>query len=340
MFNMLYSLTVLILFLAVCLFGAAYKRIDSAKDYHRRLNSFRGIFALEIVIGHVVRYERTVLYPLGKIMIISVAFFLFVSAFGMVRSYRENKNYLKGFLTCKVLYLLILTVITYGVNLLFDWFSGWKLSYYVPGKNILTTAVSMTNWYLKELILFYLLFYLVYKYIRRFRVLIITVISAVFGTLVFLDGWIQGWYASILAFPAGLAFGEYFDNINGFMKTIWGKLITGALALAGGCSLFFDENSLLGMVYLRNAMCIAGLLMLIYFCSFFETGNKASRLLGRYSTEIYLFQFVYLNMSSRFGWDFELRLIFVLAATLLTAVAVHPLTGFIRRKLRSFQREP
>ena len=46
MFNMLYSLTVLILFLAVCLFGAAYKRIDSAKDYHRRLNSFRGIFAL------------------------------------------------------------------------------------------------------------------------------------------------------------------------------------------------------------------------------------------------------------------------------------------------------
>lgn len=334
MFSILYSLTVWILFLTVCLFGTTYDRIDCVKDYHRRLNSLRGVFALEIVIGHVVRYERTILYPLGKIMIISVAFFLFVSAFGMVTSYHEKENYLKGFLVSKVLYLIILMVITYGVNLLADWLGGWKLSYYVPGKNIFTTAVSMTNWYLKELALLYLLFYLVYKYIRRFRVLIITGICTAFGTLVFLNGWIQGWYASLLAFPAGLLFGEYFETVNGFMKTIWGKILTGALALAGVCSLFFDESSLLGMVYLRNAMCIAGLLLLIYFCSRFETGNRVSRLLGKFSTEIYLFQFVYLNMSSRYGWDFEIRLPFVLAATFLTAIAIHPLASLVRNKLR------
>lgn len=340
MFNMIYSLAVWTAFLAVCLCGTTCKRIDSAEDYHRRLNSFRGIFALEIVIGHVVRYERTILYPLGKIMIVSVAFFLFVSAFGMVRSYHQKEDYLKGFLVSKILYLIALITITFGVNLLADWLCGWELSYYIPDKNIIINAVSVTNWYLRELILFYLLFYLVYKYVSRFRVLIITVISVVFGTAVFLNGWVQGWYASVIAFPAGLLFGEYFDEINGFMKTVWGKLITGALLVAGGCSLFFDENSLVGMVYLRNVMCLAGLLLLIYYCSFFETGNRVNRLLGKYSTEIYLFQFVYLNMSARYGWNFEVRLIFVLAATFLTAAALHPLTGFIKRRLRAFRRVP
>lgn len=43
-------------------------------DLLKRLNSMRGIFAIEIVIGHVIRYENTILYPLGKFMIISVAF--------------------------------------------------------------------------------------------------------------------------------------------------------------------------------------------------------------------------------------------------------------------------
>lgn len=337
MYDAIYSLAVWLLFLIFCLSGTKAGRAVSVEDYIRRLNAFRGIFALEIVIGHVVRYERSLLYPLGKMMIVSVAFFFFVSAFGMVSSFRRREDYLKGFLVSKVLYLVILAAITYAVNLLLDWLCHFQLFYYVPDTNIISAAVSKTNWYINELILLYLLFYVVYKYIKRFRVLVVTVVCLLFATAVFLNGWIQGWYASILAFPAGLLFGEYFDAILGFMETIWGKIITVMLFLLGGCSLFLDESSLFGMVYLRNIMCIAGVLLLIYFCSCFETGNRANRLTGKYSTEIYLFQFGYLSISARNAMDYKVRLPFVLAATFLTAAALHPLTGFVKKRLRAFQ---
>ena len=51
-----------------------------------RLNSLRGVFAIEIIIGHVFRHQMTILYPFGKFMIVSAAFFFFISAFGMVYS--------------------------------------------------------------------------------------------------------------------------------------------------------------------------------------------------------------------------------------------------------------
>ncbi len=100
---------ILALFAALLLFKA--KRVDAAgDDYFYRLNALRGFFAAEIVIGHVVRYEKCLLYPLGKMMIISVACFFFVSAYGRARSYARKEGYIKTFPRQKILYLVLLAV--------------------------------------------------------------------------------------------------------------------------------------------------------------------------------------------------------------------------------------
>ncbi|MBO5057642.1 MAG: acyltransferase family protein [Lachnospiraceae bacterium] len=334
MVNIVYSLVVWTLFLLISLCGIHYKHADKKEDYFLRLNSFRGIFALEIVIGHVIRYEATLLYPLGKFMIISVAFFFFVSAFGMVKSFHQKEGYLQGFLTGKVLYLVMLAIITFIVNMILDIIYPSDLGYYCPGKNPAAVIVSGTNWYLRELLLFYILFYFVYKYIKKFRILFITLASAVFAGFTFAGGWAQGWYSSILAFPMGLLFGEYYETICRFMKTAWGKFITIILILLGMGSQFLGTDSIIGMVYLRNAMCIAGMLILIYFCTYFTIGNCVNRILIKYSTEIYLFQFIYLKIAEDYGWDFKISLPFVLGCTILTAIIMHPVFGFVRQKLR------
>ena len=49
--------------------------ITTRESWLQNLNDMRGIFALEIVLGHVIRHERSLLYPLGKFMICSVAYF-------------------------------------------------------------------------------------------------------------------------------------------------------------------------------------------------------------------------------------------------------------------------
>ena len=65
------------------IYGLQYRRAANEGEYFQSFNSLRGLFAIEIVVGHVIRYEKTWLYPLGKFMLISVAFFFFVSGWGL-----------------------------------------------------------------------------------------------------------------------------------------------------------------------------------------------------------------------------------------------------------------
>jgi len=74
-----------------------------------QLNSLRGLFALEIIIGHVVRDESGIISMLGRFMICSVAFFFFLSASGMVLSYKSKNDYLSiRFLINKVFFLFLM----------------------------------------------------------------------------------------------------------------------------------------------------------------------------------------------------------------------------------------
>lgn len=331
--SMLFQMLVLGLFAATVFWGMERKTAGGKSDFLFRLNGLRGIFAIEIVIGHVVRYEKTILYPFGKMMIISVAFFFFISAFGMAVSFQEKENYLKGFLLQKLSYLLVLALIAFGHNVLIDWICPKDLSLCFRGGNLVFWFASRTNWYLRELALFYILFYFVYKYMKKGRVLIITGITLIFASIVFKCGWITGWYASAMAFPLGLAFGEYFASICSFLHSVWGKMTTMILTLTGVIILWFSENSLIGMVYMKNLMCIAGILILLYFINYFSIGNSVNRFLNKYATEIYLFQFAYYYMAGAYGWSYWISLLFVIPVTVFVAVLMHPVIRFAKENL-------
>lgn len=335
--SIIYALFVWALFFIITFYGIRKSAVKDRGDYLVRLNSMRGIFAMDVVIGHVIRYENTLLYPLGKFMMISVAFFFFISAFGMVVSFQKKENYLKGFLPSKLLYLLGLILITYFFNATVDWLSPVDIDYCYRGGNLITWILSKTNWYIVELALFYIIFYLVYKYIKKFRTLIITLITIIFINIVFRSGWILGWYASALAFPAGLIFGEHFSRVCRVLDSVWGKLLTAIFILIGAGSLWASENSIIGMGYMRNIMCLAGILLLLYFSKYFVTGNTVSRFLGKYSTEIYLFQFVFRDLSEKCQWPWQIRLPFVLTAALLAAIIIHPIFNVIKLKSHGIQ---
>lgn len=295
-----------------------------------RLNSLRGIFALEIVIGHVVRSEDTSLFLFGKFMIISVAFFFFVSGMGLTMSCEKKDNYLKGFLIRKIGYLFAIATVTLGINMIIDFFCKSDLGYYPIDKNIVLWFAGNTNWYLFELALFYILFFTAFKYIKKYAVLFIWLSAAVLITLFFLAGWTEMWYASAMGFPTGVMFGRYCDKVIHFLKTAWGKFFTLILILLGLSSQLLSTENLIGMVYLRNIMCIAGMLLLIYFVTKYNTENKMSKVLSMYSTEIFLFQFVWLKLTESYELIWQMRLPVVIAGTTITAIIVHPV--FVKLK--------
>lgn len=222
---------------------------------------------------------------------------------------------------------------TFAVNVCIDLIFPQELGYCFKEGNIIIHIFLVTNWYLWELALFYVVFYIVYKYIKKYRILIVSAITIIFISIVFLCGWKTGWYASAMAFPAGLAWGEYYLSLIHFLRSKKGKIITIVLTAMGLSSLLFEEDSLVGMVYMKNAMCLAGLCILLYFSVNFIVDNKLNRFLGRHSTGIYLFQFVYLGITWKMQLDWKIRLIIVITFTLLTACIINPLLKVIKSKI-------
>jgi hypothetical protein len=144
MVNLIYSGAVLLLFAVILFVGAKRDNTSGRKNLLKRFNLLRGFFAIEIIVGHTIRYESTILYPLGKFMIVSVAFFFFVSAVGMVSSFETKREYLKLFLVKKCCYLFVIALIAYLFNVALSRAVGVKTVYSLG----VLQFFKQTNWYI------------------------------------------------------------------------------------------------------------------------------------------------------------------------------------------------
>lgn len=336
--SLLYSSLILLLFFILIIWGCKLKTSANLlrESCLQNLNDLRGLFALEIVIGHVVRYEKTLLFPLGKFMICSVAFFFFVSAFGMVVSFEKKANYLNfHFILSKPVFLFIFSIISFTFNIAVDAFCPLDLHYLASP--LFETYLLRTNWYIWELIVFYFIFFFVYfilKYIHKFRIPLICVITISLSIIMYLSGFAECYFASSFAFPAGLLCGEYFLNIKNFLFSRKGIILTIILSIFGLMSLFLKTENLLSMVFMRNSICLSVLIITIFICSCFSVGNNPiARILCKYSAEIYLSQFIWLDFSAAYSWNYMIRIPFVITATLITAIFLHPLILLLKRLL-------
>lgn len=312
------------------IYGLQYRRAANEGEYFQSFNSLRGLFAIEIVVGHVIRYEKTWLYPLGKFMLISVAFFFFVSGWGLSRSFHQKKNYLDHFLVRKCGYLFMLSIYAFACRVI----AGLVMGNSGVDENILIQYLRKTNWYIWELTFFYVLFYFIYRFVpERLRNILIAVITVIGANVLFRAGVIQGYYMSAFAFPAGLFFYEYFDAIRSFLDKGIGKIVILAAVALGMLSSLSGLDSLVGMVYLRNLLCLAFLGIMFIFLTYFRPGNIFLKVLGRYSTGIYIYQFVFLGLDQISQAAWPLRVGLVLGGTLLTAVIMQPLHAWTRKKL-------
>lgn len=336
MYSIIFSLCVLLLFALIVFWN--YKKHSQSdmtrEDYLQNLNNLRGIFALEIVIGHVIRYEHSLLYPMGKFMICSVAFFFFMSSFGMALSFEKKNDYLNtGFLRSKPLYLLILSMLVFMLNMGIDAVCPNDLSYLTPP--LLHTYIMKTNWYIWSQILFYFLFFFTYKFWYKFRIPVIVAVTVLLTIVMYMNGFPEGWWASSFAFPLGLIVGEHFSATKQFLFSRKGVLTVIALCLFGFSCLFVPTETIVSFVFMRNAMCLAAIMILLYICSYLTLGNNVvTGFLNKYSTEIYLLQFIWLRLTESYGLNYMIRMPIVLIATIVSAMLFHPLVLLIKRQLK------
>ena len=324
-----FDLIVSVLFLILLLGGCTRQHNSERDNMFFSMNGLRGFFAIEILVGHAVHYRGDLfLYMLGEFMLIGVSFFFFVSGFGLARSYAMKKGYLDGFLLQKCGYLLSILMIYFMQNEVLRWLAGNHTGY---TDGFFSYFFVHINWYLWEQLFFYFVFWVVYRYVRRYKILSVFLLTIIMVHIVYFSHLTISYCISAIGFPFGLLFYIYYDKFMTFLLSVKGMLLTMILTLIGLSSMLFEGN-LFSDVYLRNILCLAAILILIYIVHFFRFKNPVLVFLEKYSTDIYLYQFICLELFEK-TQSLVVYTVLTLVSTVIMAMLMHPINKYIRKQL-------
>lgn len=356
---MYYALLAILIFL--CCLGAGFSGKGKIfDDYmsHERTTSIKGVFALIIVMSHMLQYirltgamdlfARRIIILIGQLM---VTVFFFYSGYGIVESCRKKADYMKGFFRNRFLKTLVhfdmallvfaLTNVfigkSYGLKTFLLSLFGWS-------------AIGNSNWFVFCTLALYLLTIPAFMLLKNRRPLAIGAMWILTLGLVFflrevkVDSW---WYNTLLCYPLGMVWSELRAPTEKWIgKNIgnWWILLAGILATVAPCAILYIRRT--------NGHHYPGILRsmdpqffyLFYACVFclfvvvtqmrLRTHNVILHWLGVHSFSIYILQRIPMRILQHLGLTDPVVFIpVVLCVTMLIAPAFTWLTGQADRLL-------
>lgn len=217
--------------------------------------ALREISAFEIMLGHIgIATGSIFLFPNRKAGILFVAVFFFLSGYGLMYSKEKKEDYLcNGFILKKVCKIIIPAYIVYVLFIIFmNCFTNTSMEL----KTIFDFGdfFMQTNWFVWEIIVLYILFYLFYRKKNKYADLyffLTILLSVTICYYVHLD---NPWFGSTLAFWFGIYYYENNEKINVFLLSkYWVKIFCFSTILCISIMVFFMKpESFFGSVIARN----------------------------------------------------------------------------------------
>ena len=252
---------------------------------------------------------------------------------------KKGQSYLNGFLLKRVLplYLInIILIIFYSISnlLLKDEFSLIAILQSLFFGN---TVISK-GWYLQTILLWYMIFFIVFKFAKTDRQQIIAMICAFFVyLLVCLALKLEStWYEGVFCLILGIIWAKYFKKINDFLsenrRFVLSILTFVVLFLVSFIFGNFNFLPKFMRIFAKSISACAFTILVILLLRILPIDNFITSFLGKISLEIYVFHgffltfyrssYVYIN-----SWITYVVLIFV--STILFALLIHPLFSVI-----------
>lgn len=223
----------------------------------------QGAAAVGIILHHLVQqvtnYGAVWKGPITHMNWMGVLFtaiFFFFSGYGLLKSYRTKPDYLETFLEKRLPVVLIPFLVS---NIIYFFGVGLYAGRIIRVTDAVTSLIGFTllntnTWFLVEIMLFYMAFYVIYKHIKKPGVAFGLMTGFVFFTIVIslllghdnseLNGhWFMGewWYNSTITFVFGMLVARHEDIMLKFAKKhyVW-LLPVVVLAFVG--MYIFSEN--------------------------------------------------------------------------------------------------
>lgn len=311
-------------------------KIDSAKALFIRMNNLRGLLALVVLFSHIWGYTgMRILVPFNKTVTIAVAFFFFLSGYGMMRSYDRKENYLKEVIRVKIPYLLWMALMAYIFSVLLEILMtrGATGSQFYHPAGIKNLIVS-TNWYVYELIGFYLVFSITKKFISsKYQILFVAVLSGFAFTALYYSGLVEAYYNSIIGFCLGMFWAKHDHSIfmdqysKGYLPAAIIVIITFAAMLV------FDRSSILAAID-RNLAACGSIILAMYVMQYVDLNDRVNRYLSKISPEIYFYHMPVALLCSNVIENVYVYAAVVIGATMIIAPVFHNLNGHVQNRIR------
>ena len=315
----------------ILLFG--FKRAKKG-EFNEEWNSFsqtkaiQGLMALCIVCHHTAQQTCVNWLPSGNIVnglnvfsdtgFLFVGVFFFWSGYGLFKSFKSKQKYLSGFISKRVVPVLVPYVIVcflFTLERIFVFKEKMPLWFKITNFTGITIGYYF-GWYIQAIVVFYLVFYFAFKYSRYDFDAILYVFAGVLlwvvaGLIIdhndyFMRG--QWWYNSTMLFPFGVLFAKNESKIIEFLKKRFKILVPSSIILFF-LSFFFSRfmesiggyyGEMMGFPFSKKILyrvltltpqllaAVMFTLFLILICMKAEFHNKVLDFLGSHTLEIYL----------------------------------------------------
>lgn len=333
----MYIITYILLFFLV-FYGVkktCLKNDNIVVEAHKNLNELRGVFAIIIILSHfTIIFDKIplILIPFSKISTLCVGYFFAMSGYGLAYSYYNKNNYLNNFILKKIIYLVFVVLISFL-------FSGITLIVFRKLCDV-NINLALPNWYIYSLMMFYILYYLSYKVFKgRYKALCLTILTIIITLLALKFNLPRTYFISQWSFPLGALIYEYKDKIDWLIKNRLKNiiLVLAVILLISLYSFFVKEYTILDLI-LHNLLFLPFYFTIILICYFFRFYNNIIKFLKTISFELYIYQFIVMNIVTSFYQKYNLErgiiyLFYVLALDIIVSVFFNKFNKYFINKL-------
>lgn len=325
-----------------------------------------GFFAVLIVFHHLAQKvgasEAGIVSLLETFGVGFVAAFFFFSGFGLFTSYKSKKDYLKGFFRKRfpailipayiiIAIFIVVNIINNGmppIKYLIGWMTGFLL-------------INGHMWYIVEIALFYTLFFLVFRFVKKewmaLTLMGVAIAAFTVGSLLLGHGefWFQGewWFNTSFVFFLGILFAKHKDRIIECLRRFYPLWLiaasVGFVLLYRTTNYFLEEYSYytetnMSMGYADKFRClsvqlpmvIVFMLLVILIGMKFRFKNPVMDFLGKISLELYLIHNLFIDLMS-FIKGSAMYCLAVVVCSIIAATLLHRLNTIIMCKIAKKQ---
>lgn len=360
---------------AIMIPGISFAKNREFVDLPHNRNTTKGIqglFALVIMLHHLaqnllntVGYKGELAYyeDVGTLL---VGFFFFFSGFGLITSFREKEKYLDSFLIRRIWTVLVPFFICnyaymFTALLLGQKFSMEKLVQAFFGVVLLNKHM----WFAVEIMYLYIMFYLVFRFIKKDKwryiimfLAVVTLMMAGFFAGHDLEGstvsnWLEGewWYNTTFLFFLGMIVARFYYPIMNWLKKYYYVVlfiaIAGFIGFAALTGYMLEHygywtETIVNKAYDDKALTLAVQLSMVIFFEVMlfllmmkvKVHNKVLAFLGEISLEIILLQNLFILVFDTMKWKRNIHVysIGIMGATIVIAIAINKVKRIVLEK--------